>query len=81
MLVLATGIVSFGVAQTLYILAFGFQSRQIHTLGREILYGVSRVDKLKFTQISRILFILSFHISYVCRCGIIVQASDSKNII
>ena len=34
MLVLATGIVSFGVAQTLYILAFGFQSRQIHTLGK-----------------------------------------------
>ena len=60
MLVLATGIVSFGVAQTLYILAFGFQSRQIHTLGREILYGVSRVDKLKFTQISRILFYIIF---------------------
>lgn len=32
MLVLASGIVAFGIAQTLYVLAFGFQSRHLHTL-------------------------------------------------
>merc|ERR1712123_312812 len=32
MLVLASGILAFGIAQTLYVLAFGFQSRNMHTL-------------------------------------------------
>jgi len=40
MLVLASGILAFGIAQTLYVLAFGFKSRNMHTLAMSAAVGL-----------------------------------------
>ena len=71
MLVLASGILAFGIAQTLYVLAFGFQSRNMHTLDLGAFILSEKMSSLQNTP----------HLSHVCRSRIIVQASDIENII